>query len=172
MRSLLSSGFSTDAEAEHDEDRGQHPESQRGEMEDGVGAGKVEPHQHVGEAEAHEGEQALLDMARGIGQRIAAVERVADLEEHQQPGQQHAERIAQAGGEIVALGLEDVAGGKEGERGHAVADQQPVEDGQGADVGAHDARVPGEAAEHDEARARRPRGAAAGCGRARRSRRW
>jgi len=72
-----------DAEAEHDEDRGQHPEGQRGEMEDGVGAAEVEPHQRVGEAEAHEGKEALLDMPRGIGQRIAAVERMADLEEHQ-----------------------------------------------------------------------------------------
>ena len=68
---------SDDAETEYDEDRGQHPESQRGEMEDGVGAAEVEPHQRVGETDTHEGEEALLDMPRGIGQRIAAVERVA-----------------------------------------------------------------------------------------------
>ena len=35
--------------------------------------------------------------------------------------------------------------------GRAVAEQEPVEDRPGADVGAHDARVPGEAPEHDEA---------------------
>src|SRR5207249_4130488 len=105
-----------DAEAEHDENRGQHPESQRGEMEDGIAAAEVEPHQDVGEAEAYEGEQALLDMARGVGQRIAAVERMANLEEHQQPSQQHAEGVAQAGGKVLALGLENMPGGEESER--------------------------------------------------------
>ena len=56
----------------------------------------------VGEAEAHQREQALLDMARGVGQRIAAVERVADLEEHEQAGEQHAERVADARGQVLA----------------------------------------------------------------------
>ena len=92
-----------DAEAEHDEDGRKHAERQRGETEDGVGAAEIEPHQHVGEAEAHQREQPLLDVARGVGQRIAAVERVADLEEHQQRREQHAERIAHARGEVFAL---------------------------------------------------------------------
>ena len=56
----------------------------------------------IGEADAHQREQALLDVARGVGERIAAVERVADLEEHEQRREQHAERVADAGGKVVA----------------------------------------------------------------------
>ena len=78
-------------------------ERQRRETEDGIGAAEIEAHEHVGEAEAHQREQPLLDVAGGVGQRIAAVERVADLEEHQQRREQHAQRIADAHGQVLAL---------------------------------------------------------------------
>ena len=71
----------------------------------------------VGEAEAHQREQALLDMARGVGQRVAAVERMADLEEHQQRREQHAERVADAHGQIVALALQHVPAARKASAG-------------------------------------------------------
>ena len=55
------------------------------------------------------------------------------------------------GGQVLALALEHEACGQEGDGRDAVAEQQPVEDGPGADGGAHDARVPEEPTEHDEA---------------------
>ena len=69
----------------------------------------------------------------------------------EQRGEQHAQRVAQARGEVVGFALQDVAGGEERHRRHAIAEQQPVEDRPGADVGAHDARVPREPAQHDDA---------------------
>ena len=44
-----------------------------------------------------------------------------------------------------------MAGSEERQRRHPVAEEQPVEDRPGADIGAHDARVPGEPARHNQA---------------------
>ena len=130
MRLAVEQRVLDDAEAEDDEDGGQHAERQRREAEDRVGAAEIEPHQDIGEAEAHQREQPLLDMARGVGQRVAAVERMADLEEHQQRPQtarQGRRRCARPGSSRSRL-EHDSPAARKASAGHAVAEQQPVED--------------------------------------------
>ena len=95
--------------------------------------------------------QPLLDVARLYRQRVAAVERVPDLEERQQRRENDSQRISKSLREVDSARLEQAASHGEGRSGHAIAEQQPVEDRNAADVGAHDHRVPDDAPEHDEA---------------------
>src|SRR6516165_6488662 len=80
-----------DAEPEDDEDGGKHSECQRGIAAYWVGTSEVKPHQDIGEAEAHEGKQTLLDVTGSVGEWVAAIERVVDLEKHQKRGENDTE---------------------------------------------------------------------------------
>ena len=89
-------------------------------------------------------------MVRGRGERIAALQPVADLEEHQEGGKGDREALDEAHDAVAAALLEEAARKEERQRRHAVAPQEPVEDRRRAEILAGDGRVVGEAGEDDD----------------------
>ena len=139
------------AETEQRDETRDHAEDHRRSPKHRIGTRQVHADKGGRKSETGQGKETLLDVSRDGSQRIAIVEGMADLEEHEQGGEQEAERVADAHGEVFCLALEDVAGSQKCDGGRAVAEQEPVEDRPRADIDAHDARVPGEAPQHDEA---------------------
>ena len=80
------------------------------------------------------------------------MQRVADLEEHQQGGKYDSQRLRDLGRAILAAVAGEQPGGKaEGQGRGAIAEQQPVENRPRAEIVADDARIPRQPRGDDEA---------------------
>ncbi len=119
------------------------------------------PHQHDGEDQPGEDLQPDLEMARASWRSTAAGDGMADLEDEQEAGEARwpAPRRAPPPRRPSAAAAA-TRRRAEGERGHAVAPQQPVEDGRRAEVSGDERGAPDQPAQHDDAERRRRHSAA------------
>ena len=116
-------------------------------MDDAAGAA-TQPLEADRHGEPDRDLQGELGETAATHEHVAVVHEMANLEEAEQHREQDRGRVNRARGRVVGALAQQMAADPEGQRRHAVAVEQPVEDRRRADVAADDARLPADAREH------------------------
>ena len=114
--SSVTSGFSINAEPEHDGGQRQRRDRQRADVVHRAAADEAQPLEPDGHGEPDADLQRDLGQARSVAVDVAAVDGVADLQKGQQHGEQDGAGIHHARRHVVAAAAQEMAGQPERRR--------------------------------------------------------